>query len=153
MPDFDDSGKAEKTAVLERLKKEGREGVVFKDTHAKYVAGRPASGGSQLKFKFYATCSCVVSKVNAKRSVALELLNILRERLDGKATVGVGNCTIPPNHAVPKVGDIVEIRYLYCYKGGSLYQPTYLGIRDDIDNTACVLSQLKYRAKDDEDEA
>ena len=37
--------------------------------------GRPNSGGTQLKHKFYATCSAVVSKINDKRSVELRLLN------------------------------------------------------------------------------
>lgn len=39
----------------------------------------------------------------------------------------------------------VEIRYLYAYKGGSLYQPAFLGERDDIPAEECVLSQLKYK--------
>jgi bifunctional non-homologous end joining protein LigD len=45
----------------------------------------------------------------------------------------VGNVTIPANHALPKVGDLVEVRYLYHYPGGSLYQPIYLGSRSDKD--------------------
>jgi hypothetical protein len=49
------------------------------------------------------------------------------------AGTGVGSVTIPPSHTVPAAGSIVEVRYLYAYEGGSLYQPVYLGIRDDID--------------------
>jgi bifunctional non-homologous end joining protein LigD len=138
---------SEKAAMLARLKKEGREGVVFKDREAPYTVGRPASGGSQLKFKFYATASCIVSKHNAKRSVSLELLD------GGGKAVGVGNVTIPPNQAIPKEGEIIEVRYLHAFPGGSLYQPTCLGIRDDVERRDCVIGQLKYRAKDDEDEA
>jgi bifunctional non-homologous end joining protein LigD len=41
-----------------------------------------------LKFKFYATCSAVVSKINDKRSVELRLLN-------GDGWIPVGNVTIP----------------------------------------------------------
>ena len=40
---------------------------------------------------------------------------------------------------------IIEVRYLYAYKGGSLYQPTFLDVRTDIDEQECLLSQLKYK--------
>jgi len=43
------------------------------------------------------------------------------------------------------VGAVIEVRYLYAYRGGSLFQPTYLGLRDDIEVDACLLSQLKYK--------
>lgn len=137
-----------KRELYEQLKKENAEGIVFKRKDAKYSAGRPNTGGSQLKFKFYATCSAIVVEGRAgKRSVALALL-------DDKSEVAVGNVTVPANQAIPKVGQLVEVRYLYAYKGGSLYQPTLLGIRDDIGRDACKLSQLKYIQENaDADEA
>jgi bifunctional non-homologous end joining protein LigD len=60
----------------------------------------------------------------------------------------VGNCTIPANYEIPQVGDLVEIRYLYAYLGGSLYQPIYEGIRNDISPEACGEIQLKYIKED-----
>ena len=135
----------EKKFMLQNMRALRKEGVVFKDRTAKYTPGRPASGGTQLKCKFYATCSCIVAGLTAgRRSVGLELL-------EGKKRISVGNVTIPPNHDVPGLGHIVEVRYLYAYPGGSLYQPVYLGPRDDIRAAACVVGQLKYRA-DSEDE-
>ena len=90
----------------------------------------------------HATASCVVAAVSAtKRSVALELAGE-----GGGDRVPVGNVTIPPNHAVPRPGDVVEVRYLYAYPGGSLYQPLYLGRRDDVKPEECLLSQLKFKA-------
>jgi bifunctional non-homologous end joining protein LigD len=133
---------AEKRAAYVALKAAGREGVVFKRASAPYKVGRPSAGGDQVKFKFYATCSAVVAKVNAQRSVAVSL--------EG---VSMGNVTIPINFPVPTVGDVVEVRYLYCLKGGSLYQPTYLGVRDDVDAADCLLAQIKYKAAADEDDA
>ncbi|HPY24902.1 MAG TPA: hypothetical protein PLK19_11325 [Mycobacterium sp.] len=44
-------------------------------------------------------------------------------------------------------GDVVEVRYLYAYQGGSLYQPVYLGLRDDIEQHECVVAQMKYKAQ------
>ena len=135
-----------KQLMLDRLRREKREGAVFKDRSAPYASGRPASGGGQLKLKFYATASCVVTGRNGtRRSVALELS-------DGSGRVGVGNVTIPANQAVPDPGEVVEVRYLYAYPGGSLYQPFYLGLRDDVNIAACRTDQLKYRGADGEDE-
>ena len=130
-----------KAAMLERLKTEGKEGVVFKKISAPYVPGRPATGGDQLKRKFYESTSFIVGKVNGKRSVLLQLL-------DGKNVVDAGNVTIPANHEVPPVGAVVEVRYLYAFKAsGSVYQPVYLGVRDDIDAAECTVSQLKMKAE------
>ena len=136
----------QKRAMLDRLKREKKEGAVFKDSSAPYAPGRPASGGSQFKLKFTATASCIVASISRnKRSVALELL-------DGQARVTVGNATIPPNHTVPAAGTIVEIRYLHAYRGGSLYQPVYLGVRADIRLGDCAVTQLKFKAAGEGDE-
>lgn len=124
-----------KTAAYRRLQAADKEGVVFKRADASYKVGRPPVGGTQVKFKFYATCSALVAVINAQRSVGLHL--------EG---VSVGNVTIPINFEVPSVGDIVEVRYLYYNPGGALYQSTFLGVRDDLDADACCLSQLKCKS-------
>uniref|UniRef100_UPI0004A874B0 ATP-dependent DNA ligase n=1 Tax=Leptospira interrogans TaxID=173 RepID=UPI0004A874B0 len=127
-----------KKALLEELREKQKEGIVFKDLNAPYKAGRPSSKGSQIKFKFYETATVSVETVNLKRSVSMRLYN-------GNEWVSVGNVTIPVNFAIPKENDIIEVRYLYAYKGGSLYQPTYLGARTDADENDCDLKQLKYK--------
>jgi bifunctional non-homologous end joining protein LigD len=132
-------GTAYKRKMLEMLKTGGKEGAVFKRADAPYTPGRPASGGAQLKLKFTATASCLVASRNGnRRSVALELI-------DGKSRVGVGNVTIPVNQPIPLAGSVVEVRYLYAYDGGSLYQPVYLGLREDVEPSACLLTQLKIK--------
>ncbi|EMM97002.1 ATP-dependent DNA ligase-like domain protein [Leptospira interrogans serovar Zanoni str. LT2156] len=127
-----------KKVLLEELREKQKEGIVFKDLNAPYKAGRPSSKGSQIKFKFYETATVSVETVNLKRSVSMRLYN-------GNEWVSVGNVTIPINFAIPKENDIIEVRYLYAYKGGSLYQPTYLGVRTDADENDCDLKQLKYK--------
>ena len=135
----------EKACMLLKLRERRREGVVFKDRGAGYTPGRPTSGGPQVKLKFYATCSCLVAAINrGRRSVALELI-------DGKKHVAVGNVTIPPDHAIPTSGQVAEVRYLYVYPGGSLFQPLYLGPREDIPQEACAVTQLKYRGEAEDD--
>lgn len=138
---------AGKQAMLQKLRRERKEGVVFKRHDAAYKVGRPASGGSQRKLKFTASCSClVVGAKSAKRSVNLELLD------DSGKRIAIGSVTVPQNHAIPAAGRIVEVRYLYAYPGGSLYQPVYLGERDDIAAETCLMTQLKYRATSPADE-
>ncbi len=131
----------EKIEMYDQLRLANREGVVFKDMDAPFSAGRPNSGGPQLKFKFVETASCVVTGINSKRSVTLGLY-------DGDRLVPAGNVTIPPNHAIPEVEAVVEIRYLYAYKeSGAIYQPVYLGPRADIPLSECGVDQLKYKTE------
>ncbi len=130
---------AAKEKMMKQFKAANAEGVVFKQLDAPHNAGRPASGGTALKHKFYETASFVVSQVNAQRSVSLTLLS-------GQKTVPAGNVTIPPNHEVPTLGDVVEVRYLYAFpESGCVYQPVYLGPRDDIKSAACTVDQLKFK--------
>ena len=129
----------QKRDLFDKLKAANAEGVVFKATDAPYIAGRPACGGSQLKYKFCETASFIVGKVNAKRSVSLQLF-------DRGTLVSAGNVTIPPNHEIPKPSQFVECRYLYAFKeSGSIYQPVYLGVRDDINANECRTAQLKFK--------
>ncbi len=112
---------------------------MFKHTDAAYLAGRPASGGPQHKHKFYETASFIVAALNRQRSVALSLY-------EGSEIVPAGNVTIPPNHDLPAPGDVVECRYLYAFpESGCIYQPVFLGTRDDVPAEHCTTAQLKYK--------
>ncbi len=132
-------GRREKLAAVESIRAANKEGVVFKDRSAPYTPGRPNSGGPQLKWKFWESASFIVTAHNCQRSIVLGLFR------DGEP-VPAGNVTIPPNHAIPDVGEVVECRYLYAFpESGIIYQPTYQGIRDDVPVEHCTPSQLKYK--------
>lgn len=135
-------------ALADEVRKRRGEGVVFKDMDAPFTPDRPASGGPALKFKFMETATARVSRAHpTKRSVSLEML-------DGEGKwVGVGNVTVPADQDIPQAGDLVEVRYLYAYKGGSLYQPVLLGKRTDLEPSAATMAQLKFKAGAAEDEA
>lgn len=138
-------GTAAKRKLMADLKNGKKEGIVFKSLSAPWHAGRANSGAVAVKVKFWESCSCVVLKANAKRSVEVGL--------DGQS---IGKVTIPPNKDVPAVGQVIEVEYLYIAKaGGSLYQPKYIGVRDDVDPSECTFAQqnLKITAGGDEDEA
>lgn len=134
----------QKLALLKELKASKREGIVFKQVWSAYTPGRPNSGGNQLKHKFVATLSALVSKVNAQRSVGISLLG-------RNGWQQAGNVTIPANHKIPATGEIVEVRYLYAFpESDILFQPVYLGKRDDVDMGECTVQQLKYKPEDSE---
>lgn len=133
----------EKKALLDRLVEQGAEGIVFKHLDSYFKHGRPNSGGDMLKYKFYKSLSAVVRQINDKRSVGLELWD--RDRREYKY---IGNVTIPPNKDIPAVGTMVEVRYLYATEAGILYQPVYIGPRDDIDD--CLTSQLQFKGVEDD---
>lgn len=132
---------AEKRALLDDVRARSGEGVVFKNRDAIYVTGRPGAKGDWVKLKLWNTLSAIVSRVNDKRSVALELIDDA-----SKDRIPVGNVTIPANAELPKAGDVVEVRYLYAYDGGALFQPTFLGVRSDISTDECLAGQRSFVA-------
>jgi bifunctional non-homologous end joining protein LigD len=135
-------GYKDKKALFDKLQSEKREGVVLKKLSAVYKSGRPATGGDMLKYKLVSTASCIVTTGReGKRSVALELI-------DNGKRIQVGNVTIPANKEIPLPETVCECRYLYAYPGGSLFQPVYLGPRDDIDPAECLIEQLKYKPEE-----
>jgi bifunctional non-homologous end joining protein LigD len=130
----------EKRALFERIKTENGEGLVFKEKSAPYTPGRPASGGNQRKFKFIESATVkVIEAHKTKRSVFIAVKD------ENQKEIPVGKVSIPVNYDVPNVGDIVEVKYLYAYPNGSLFQPVYKGVRTDQSESACVQSQLKYK--------
>lgn len=134
-----------KRKLYDELKAARREGVVFKERGGIYTAGRPNSGGTQRKLKFVTTATVKVLCVNNKRSVEVGVL-------DSGAYVPVGNVTISANHSIPAIGDLVEVRYLYAFPRGSLYQPVYLGTRADKD-VADTVTALKYKSAETDNDS
>jgi bifunctional non-homologous end joining protein LigD len=127
----------QKRRKFQELQNELAEGVVFKHKDAPYTAGRPSSGGAQLKYKFVETASVLVTAINGPRSIGIGFVD---------HTGTAGNVAIPSNHSVPEIGAVVEVRYLYAMPESlALYQPVYLGERNDIDPSECRSGQLKFR--------
>ena len=139
----------DKRAFVKAMHDANAEGFVCKNRYAAYAGGR---AGQHYKCKFVATASFVVGPkpdkkaADGHRSIAVYLLDSNRPRFMG--TVGV-----PDRYPLPKVEQVVEVRYLYCYPGpeGKLVQAKYFGkVRDDIAVTECTVGQLKFKASHDE---
>ena len=126
-------------AFVESAKSNNEEGVVIKNGDATYNEGRPSSGGNALKLKFVESATLRVTSISeGKRSVSIEIN-------DNGNWISVGKCTIPANQDIPNPGELIEVDYLYAIKDGALFQPIYKGKRPDLDETAAVISQLKYK--------
>jgi bifunctional non-homologous end joining protein LigD len=135
---------ADKLALVQRLQAEGREGVVFKKKHAAHTPGKAHS--DQFKLCFLATLTARVipraGKDADKRSVGLELHDDVRWQF-------IGNVSVPANQEVPPFGSLVDVRYKYAFpESNKLFQPVLLGIRDDLDETAAAMNQLKYKSEE-----
>lgn len=125
---------------LENARMANSEGIVIRNGDSNYTAGRPASRGPALKVKFVERATLKVSDISSnKRSVSLQIL-------DSSTWIDVGKCSIPSNHAIPKIDQLVEVEYLYAYREGSLFQPVFKGCRDDLTAEEATISQLKYKA-------
>lgn len=153
----------QKAKMLEQLRENRAEGVVFKRSRAPYACGRPASGGDAIKCKFTETASFLVVGTNGKRSVQVGVVPAPSDhpraaglpakfQAEPGVPIGVGNVTIPANHKIPPIGAIVEVRYLYAYPNGSIFQATYLGERGDVAEAECHAGQLKFRQTAEDDE-
>lgn len=131
----------EKEEFLRKLRRDRAEGGVFKRLDAMSTPGR-AVAADQFKYKFHETASFVVGGSNGgRRSVALQLYR-------NGSLIPAGNVTVPANHPIPKTGAVIEVRYLYAFRqSGSVYQPVYLGERDDTPGIECVVEQLKYQTE------
>lgn len=132
----------EKRALYDRLRATRKEGIVFKRVDAPYEAGRL---DTQVKIKFLESATVQVASTHpSKRSIGVQVFDAVG------GAVPLGNVTVPANHAMPAVGQIVEVEYLYCVK--SLYQPCYKGVRTDQYLSDCTAAQIKYRAGIGEDD-
>lgn len=127
----------DKLAMLARIENNQGEGIVAKRIAAAYEGGR---SDDHLKFKFQETATFEVIRINDQRSVGLGLY-------DGDDLVDLGNVTVPANHDVPEIGNLVEVEYMMRYEGGALMQPKYKGLRTDIDDKPSVEQITRIKLK------
>jgi bifunctional non-homologous end joining protein LigD len=123
-----------KVKLVEAVREQGGEGVTIKKAEAPYEIGR---SDYALKYKFVATASVIVSKINTRRSVDMKLY-------DGTE---VGSVTIPPNKQIPGLGSVIEIRSLYAHRGGSISQAVFLAVRYDTEPSECTIEQLQFKGE------
>ena len=134
------TGKKQKRALHDKLRKANAEGLVFKDREAPYTSGRNTT---QRKFKFIKSADVmIVENVgNAYRMCVW----------DGRALFDCGNVFAGTTNASRKDLDarlarrdkpVAEVKYLYATKDHQLFQPVFVGVREDKLGNACLRDQL-----------
>lgn len=135
---------AQKRALLERLRRERAEGIVFKRVDAPYVPGRPSSGGPQRKYKFTKSADVVIVE-NAGNAYAMVVHDAQgAARAVGKVFAGTTNELRAELDARLGRGEtpVAEVEYLYATDDDQLFQPVFLRLRDDKEPDECTLDQL-----------
>lgn len=136
--------RAEKQKLYDDLVGASAEGIVFKDAGAPYKAGRPASGGPQRKHKLIKSCDVVVSE-NAGNAYTMVVVDGAQRFVVGKVFAGTTNESRKQLDAALARGErpVCEVRYLYATDDEQLFQPVFVRVRDDKDETGCSRAQLK----------
>lgn len=118
------------------------EGLMIKQRHSAYVEG-PARSPYTLKYKLVETCDVWIKELwrEGKRSVAVCVYDNGVERDIGSVTMTEARL------AQAKVGDVMEVKYLYVGAGGRLYQPRFVRFRTDKSPDECTADQLKIGRK------
>lgn len=133
---------AAKRELIARTRALGQEGVVFKHVAAPYTPGRRASGLEQLKLKNWKDATVIVLGAKEdRRSVRIGVLD------DQDELIEVGSTTVPPNRNIPEQGALLDVRYLYAFPGGDLFQPVFKQIRTDLVREDARASRLQYKAE------
>lgn len=130
---------ADKRLLVDRVYENNGEGFIVKQKRSQYTwAGRVEHS---LKVKLVDTADCFVTSVHeTKDSISIAVYqgtNVVE--IGRTSTIGKGTF---------KVGDVVEVQYLYAGAGGKLVQPTILHLRTDKRMQDCRFGQLKFVNKE-----
>jgi len=136
-------GARAKKDLFERIRAARGEGIVFKNARAPYKPGRPASGGTQLKYKLTKTAD-VLLVANAGNAYQMAVWDGSRLREVGKVFAGTTNETRATIDELLSRGErpVAEVRYLYATDDENLFQPVFVGLRDDKAGKECTRAQL-----------
>ncbi len=134
LPCWTDEG--DKERMVYEFRAQRAEGVVFKNLDAPY---RPGRAHQHFKLKFHQSATTRVVQVDPLRDrVSLEMLddNLWR-------TV----CGLKVPNGTVRLGEFVEVRYLFGTRDKKLVQPVFLRVRDDACPEDCAFAQVKISKK------
>ena len=128
----------EKARMFQELRASEREGCVFKKIDEPYTSGRPASGAG--------------AQVQVLRDGLLHRLADERETerfarpVRGRRRAQCRQRDHPSEPSGSRIGHRGGVPFPVRHPGvGLIYQPVYLGSRDDLTSEECTVSQLKYK--------
>lgn len=142
-------GHTEKRDLYARLRAAKAEGIVFKHADAPYEAGRPSSGGKQLKHKFVKTADVLLTE-NAGNAYRMAVYAGKSLQDVGKVFSGTTNEIREELDERLAAGEpvVAEVRYLYATDDEQLYQPVFVRLRSDKRPRDCTLAQLEKTRRD-----
>jgi ATP-dependent DNA ligase len=130
------SGTAAKRELLATAEADNREGIIFRDAEAAYQPGRRSSGLLRVKFLREVDAHVVeVATSTGKQNAALAVYD------DTGTAVAIGRVSTIGKGTI-KVGDVVEVRFLYTV-GDRLFQPRIVRVRSDKIGAECSARQLE----------
>ena len=113
----------------------GVEGIIFREANAKYRQGRT---DTLVKLKFIKTVDCFVldTHVDNKDNIVIAVFDGEQTHVCGKVSALTGD---GPR---VKIGDVVEVKFLYVTGSNKLFQPTAPRLRTDKQPHECTIDQL-----------
>jgi len=125
-----------KEELLVAVTNQNLEGIVFKHKESKYRSGK---SNLWAKYKITDTCDAIVTELCRKGKDQAVTVSLYHEG----QLIEVSGVKIPLDMVGKiKLDMILEIRYLYSTANNKLYQPAFLGIREDKIATECTTDQL-----------
>jgi ATP-dependent DNA ligase len=133
-------GSKEKLDLWNAVKVGGGEGVMAKRLDSNYDLGKRVK--HSVKLKFVKTADVIVLEVNRPDlKHGNFVLGVYDEDSEYGHVLCIGSCSAIGKDPDVKVGDVIEVAYLY-WTGESMYQPRMVRVRDDKLPTACLISQF-----------
>lgn len=138
----------DKNDLLHWVRDNSGEGVMYKHFRSYYLPGKRTE--LWIKYKFVKSCDCVVTAtmVDGKRRAEIGL--VYNDPETGVANIAdVGAVKIVPESMCGKlkVGDVIEVHYLYATTDNRLFQPRMKRVRTDKHILECTIDQLEYTDK------
>lgn len=138
--------KEEKFELLWDLISSRAEGVILKNRTAKYVMGKRVK--SVMKSKFVRELDAIVMELDRDdKPLAVTIGLYFGDEVLEVSGLKVGGID-RNSDAFPKVGDVVEVGYLYATDDNKLTQPTFKRVRTDKAPEECTSDQLQHTCKD-----
>jgi len=129
--------KDEKKKLLAQLRKDKKEGAIFRASHGLYQVGTRSK--NLMKLKFWKSVDVIVYNPGRDNKLSVGVCLFQNDKL---RHVGAVTMTQRRLDAVAP-GDVIEVKYLYMSEDGRLIQPSFLRIRDDKAPHDCTFDQLQ----------
>lgn len=131
--------RVKKLGLAKSVLANGGEGIIIRDSNARYKQGIRSS--ALMKAKFVKDADFIATGLNkyGRSNISIGLLDEAGEVVNvGEVTANAGD------GKKVKVGDVITVRYLYCTDDLRIYQPNLPRLRKDKKKSECTLDQLIF---------